>query len=469
MNYDKGFFDSREFRNLLKKYEDSKSMSISNYFVIEEFIDIISYYLFIERYDKAEEALSEAKHLYPIAPECTKMEAKLLLCKGETRKALELFSTIKYTEDSDTKILKAEILLANKDFKNARDIALEILQKASPDDDIIYDALEVLLDCGLAQEALFICENILRAIPNKRSMLEIKAECLIEIQQTEDAIEIYNKLLDEDPYSTFYWEQLGHIYYMVKRYGKALECFEYENTINEDIEYARMMQGYCYYFMQEYATARAIFGEMCVKYPQSCMPLFYIALSYHHEGLTDKAIETFNNVIDIAQEGTIEAMLARINKSMLLDMSGMPERAEEAISMAILMHPDNMKQLVLNGSHLYELKDKENLTFDDMNTLEVKEWRQEEELYKLGAHLAENGHMASAIRVLRYTREFARETTEIDSYIAFALWKSGHADKISNAVTNAIEGKSWTLFRLFGLPYKPNMSADSFIEALKKQ
>lgn len=467
MNYDKGFFDSPEFRELLKKYEHAKSMGMSQYFGIEEFMDLMSYFLFIERHEEAARVIDEAKHLHPTATECTRMEIKLLLSKGESKKALEKFTTIGYSEDSETKILKAEVLLAMKDFRNAREIALEILQRTKPDDDINYDALEILLDCGLAQEALFICENILRAIPGKRNMLEIKAECLIEMQRTEDAADIYNRLLDEDPYSTFYWEQLGHIYYMVKRYGKALECFEYESTINEEIEYARMMQGYCYYFMQDYPTARKIFGELCSKYPQSTIPLFYIALSYYHEGSIEKAIETFNKVIDLAPEGTIETMLARINKSMLKDICGMPERAEEAISMAILMHPDNMKQLILAGTHLYELKDKENLTFDDMNILEAKEWTQEEEFYRLGVHLLETGHMNSAVRVLRYTREFARDTSDIDACIAYALWKSGQAEMIGNAVENALEGKSWMLFKLFGIPYRNNIDAKTFIECAK--
>lgn len=469
MNYDKGFFDSKEFRELLGRYEHSKTIGTSQYFGVEEFADLASYFMFIEKYEEAEEVLAKSKHLHPAASENSRIEIKLLLCKGEALKAWECFSQIGYAEDDETRILKAEILLALKSFREAREIAFEILQKAKPDQEIVYDALEVLLDCGFAQEALLICENILRAVPGKRSLLEVKAECLIEMQRIDDAVEIYNSLLDEDPYSTFYWEQLGHAYYMVKKYGKALECFEYESTINEDIEYAFMMQGYCYYFMQDYSSARKIFGKLCHKYPQSAMPLFYIALSYHKEGMNVTAIETFNKVIEIAEEGTIEAMLARVDKAILLEESNMQERAEDAISMAIMMHPDNMKQLVLDSTRLYELRDKENLTFDDMNILESKEWSQEEELFRLGAHLADNGYTTCALRVLRYTREFARDTSEIDAYIAYSLWKSGHAELIGPAVENALEEKSWTLFRLFGIPYKNGITTESFIEAVKNR
>ena len=53
MNYDKGYFESPEFRELLAKYENSLKLGISSYFGIDEFVDLMSYYLSI---DKSEEA-----------------------------------------------------------------------------------------------------------------------------------------------------------------------------------------------------------------------------------------------------------------------------------------------------------------------------------------------------------------------------------------------------------------------------
>ena len=468
MNYDKGFFDSPEFRELLKKYEQATSMGMHPYWGVYDLVDLMSYYLFIEKEESAETVLKEAQHLHPTAPETIKMEVKLLLYKGEAQKAMEKFSSIGYIDDDESRIIKAEIFIALKDFKNARNIALEILRKAQPEQDNIYEALEILLDCGFAVEALAICESVLKELPEKKSLLEVKAECLIEMQRINEAAEIYNKLLDDEPYSTFYWEQLGHIYYMVKKYGKALECFEYESTINDDIEYARMMQAYCYYFMHDYTKAKELFDSLSDKYPRSVLPLFYMALIYSHEGNNAKAIDTFNRIIEVAQEGTIEAMLARLNKAMLLDTEGKITLTDGAISMAIMMHPDNMKQLVLRGTHLYELRDKENLTFDDMNTLESKEWTQEEALLCLGQHLVEHGHLKAALRVLLYTREFAYDPSEIDAYVAYILFNTDKKDSMEQAVEGALEGKSWTLFRLFGLPYNANITAKGFISLVEK-
>ena len=467
MNYEKGYFDTPEFRELLKRYEHAKAMNMHSYYAIDELVDLLSYYLYVEKHDDAEDILRIATQIHPAAPENTKMQIRLLLSKGEPQRALELFSSIKYINDNETKILYAEILLALKDFKSAREIALEIISKATPEQENLYEALEILLDCGFALDALYICEKALKLAPANRSLLEVKAECFIELQRINEAIDLYNGLLDSDPYSTFYWEQLGHIYYMIKRYGKALECFEYESTINDEIEYARMMQAYCYYYVGNYSKTKEMFGWFKERYPQSVIPRFYIALSQYHEGNPHEAIASFREITEIAPEGTIEIMLARVNKAIILDTLGESERAEESVSMAIMMHPDNMKQLILHNAHLYELRDKENLMFSDMSTLEQKDWTQEEEFYELGTHLFEHGHYNLALRVFRYMRPFSYDASDVDAHIAYILWKNGETDKIEPSIESAINGRSHLLFKLFGIPYDADITAPEFIARLK--
>ncbi|MBE6285055.1 MAG: tetratricopeptide repeat protein [Bacteroidales bacterium] len=467
MNYEKGYFDTPEFRELLKRYEHAKAMNMHSYYAIDELVDLLSYYLYVEKHDEAEQILKIAGQIHPAAPENAKMEIKLMLSKGEPQRALELFAGIQYIDDNETKILHAEILLALKDFKNAREIALDIIRSATPEQENLYEALEILLDCGFALDALYICEKALKLAPTNRSLLEVKAECFIEMQRINEAIDLYNSLLDADPYSTFYWEQLGHIYYMVKRYGKALECFEYESTINDEIEYARMMQAYCYYHVGDYARTKEMFGWFKEHYPQSVIPRFYIALSQYHEGDPQSAVDSFKEIIEVAPEGTIEMMLARVNKAMILDSLGEGTRAEEAISMAIMMHPDNMKQLILRGTHLYELRDKENLTFSDMNALEQKEWTQEEELYELGVHLFEHGHTNLALRIFRYMRPFCHDASDVDAYIANILWRNGEREKVGPSIENAINGRSCILFKLFGIPYDASITPQEFVARIR--
>ena len=469
MSNDKGFYESPEFRELLAKYEKSIKLGMGIYLGIDEFADLLSYYLSIDRPDDATNALEAAKRLHPTAPELVKMEIRILLYNGEASQALERFNDLKYLDEAEKLTIKAEIMLALRDFKQARDIAITLLSMKTPDQGYVYEGLEILLDCGFAHEALEICERALKMAPGQTNLKEVKAECLIELQRISEAVRIYNELLDENPYSTFYWEQLGHIYYMVKKFGKSLECFEYENTINEEIEYASMMQAYCYYFLRDYKKAKELFGVLAKKYSNTVMPIFYIGLCHYHEGATEEALNAFDIAINCAQEGTISMMLARINKAILLDISGETSIADDAMSMALLMHPDNMKQLVLTEKYLYELRDRENLTFDDMNIIETKEWSTEETLYRLGEHLVRHNHLILGKRVFRYCRDISYDKADVDAHLAYIHWNAGKKEETALYIESALDGRSNKIFELFDIPYNANISTTAFMEKIKEK
>ena len=99
MNYDKGYFESPEFRELLAKYEKSRQLGIGSYFGIDEFVDLLSYYLSVDKSEDAAAVLDTASHLHPTAPENIKMGIKLLLYNGEPQKALELFGELKFVDE----------------------------------------------------------------------------------------------------------------------------------------------------------------------------------------------------------------------------------------------------------------------------------------------------------------------------------------------------------------------------------
>ena len=76
MSNNRGYFDSEEFRELLRKYEKAKQENATPYFAVEEFADLMSYYLSEEEVKKAFEVLEISKRLYPDARENIKMSAK---------------------------------------------------------------------------------------------------------------------------------------------------------------------------------------------------------------------------------------------------------------------------------------------------------------------------------------------------------------------------------------------------------
>lgn len=471
MNNDKEYFDTPEFRDLLKRYEQMKEENNNLYFETDQLADILSYYLFHEKAQEVEEVYTLAKRLHPGSPEITKMEVRMLLSYNSPEAALPLLEKLQYVEDEEILLLKAETYLAIKDFKTARRIARELLRRSTITDETSYEALEILLDCGFAQDVLSAAIEGLNRYPDSRNLLEVKAESLIELQRTDEAIEIYNKLLDEEPYSTFYWEQLGHIYFMIRRFGKALECFEYESTIDDSIEYAKMMQAYCYHHLRDYERSKKLFASLGDKYPKSIIPDFYQALATAYSSGAMSGISEFKRVAEksAAKGHNIETMLSLLNIALLLYRINEIDTAIIYIKEAMLYKPEShiLKQIIANDSVLYELRDKENMTFPDINATESKEWQMYEIIFELGKQLIEKGALPLALHPLRITRNIAPDTAEIDAYIAYILYRSDSKnEEFKQMVASALEGKSDSLFRLFNVPYSSDIMPNEFISRI---
>ena len=466
----KSYFDSPEFREILHKYEQTRANNVCSYFGIEDLLDILVYYIFQDAIEAAEGVYDQAKILHPSAPELTKMEIKLLLAKNEPEKALTILGNLGFNDDDDdSKLLQAQVFIALKEYREARDIAIDILNQQQVTKEIACEALEILLDGGFAQEALQITDYALHKYPGQRNLLEVRAECLIELQDTNGAIEIYNELLDRDPYSTFYWEQLAHIYYMINKYGKALECFEYELAIGEEIDYARMMQAYCYYFMRDYRRAMEQFNALAERYPSSAMPRFYKGLCLWATGKREEALGAFDKVIELCEEDSIEAMVARINRAIILSCLNEKDSAKGAMSLALLMHPNNMKQLLVGEGELYDLRDKENLTFKEMNVMDIKEWSAEECLFALAMHLIKYKHHELAKSVLLYARHMSKDQSDIDAGLAYTMYTTGEEEDAKPYIENAINGRSNLLFELFGLVYDADTSLAGFLDTIRNR
>lgn len=473
MDDDKRYFDSDEFLELLKKYEQMRAQDICSYLEGDELYSLLIYFLQEKNIGEATTVCEYTKKLHPSDIELiSKMEAQILLSSNNPQKALEKISRLPDDNDIETQILKAEILLSTKDYKGSYQTIINILQNNNLQSNEIYDALSIMLDCGFAQEALQIIDEHIEKRPKQRAFYEIKAECLIELQQTDAAIVIYNKLLDSTPYSTLYWEQLGRIYYMTERYAKSLECFEYEQTIDSTIEYAIMMQGFCYYHLHDYNHATEIFETLSEKYPQTPLYTFYIALSLTQQGKIAEAISQYAKIISIGADKNIETpeeILSLINIAIILDKNQNKEAAASCMNQVMLSNIDidSAKQLLLGGTPFYELRDKEIMTFRDMNRMETREWKLYEIMQEFGINLFESGCRELALYPLYHAQAFAPDTAEIDAYIAYILHKSnGDSDELARLINSAIENRSNKLFELFEQPYKADITVEQFLKQI---
>ena len=95
----KGYFESPEFRELLKRYEQAGQNGACSYFGIDELCDLLAYYISQEMLPMASSVYNLAERLHPNSPELTKMRIKLSIENDEPELALALIQEIGYTDD----------------------------------------------------------------------------------------------------------------------------------------------------------------------------------------------------------------------------------------------------------------------------------------------------------------------------------------------------------------------------------
>ena len=457
------YFKSEKFRSLLERYEQMMKYSINSYFSADDLLEIASYYLFKNQYADAENVIDYARRLYPSDPQITEAEIRTLLSKGEVHEARRKLAGISVIDTPELKLLKAEVDIADGN-ENTLSGLNSILESTNIRDELALGALDVMIKSGFYKEALSWVEKGLRRYPSHIPLIEAKADCLVELRRMQEALTLYNQLLDINSYNYFYWEQLGYVYYVSGRFAKALECFEYELTTNEEAEYPKMMKAYCHYYLRDYETAYKEFCELSLMYPGNVISTFFAALSLCALNRYREAVQLFDELLLSGELTTTEVMITEINKSLICDKIGFREMAEKLMLNALSFDATEMNLLALYGEEYIEIHDKDSLLLEHMDLIEREPHSRENQLLDVALFICSTGHADLAAFMLKQVRSNMYDSADVDAHIAHILWMSGRREEATEYISSAIEGRSNRLFDLFGIKYDADITPVGFAE-----
>ena len=307
------YFDSQEFSDILNMYENMLSDGSSVYFDSMDIANIAEYYSIKGLWDKSDEAIEYGLRLHPSDPDILISKANNLLRSGHKDEARVLTESITDTENQELLYLKGEIELAFDHINEADAYFTQAVQLSDDDPGMLNDIIVRYLDnrnYDLCQKWL---DMALVLSPDSRNFIELQADLYFDTGQTETAIEWYNHLLDEFAYDTYYWDQLGRIYYEKNDYSKARECFEFIEAIEPDDKSARMMKAGCLFNMNDWKGAYDIYTTLLKDDPSSYTLLYYCGRCLYeterYEDAFDKFMDTLAMLMldnDVPQEMYVE-------------------------------------------------------------------------------------------------------------------------------------------------------------------
>ena len=143
------YYDSKEFRNILRQYEEARDEHHSVFLDTDALTDIAEYYLSQGLTKKASEAVEFALSLFPDASGPLTLKARLLLMQyNDAKQAAEIADQIEDKDDLDYYFLQAEILIVEGRQDDADEYLEEYMEQTEGVDrkDFILDTATLFAD-----------------------------------------------------------------------------------------------------------------------------------------------------------------------------------------------------------------------------------------------------------------------------------------------------------------------------------
>lgn len=462
------YFDKPEFQHILAHYEEMLFSGSSFYFEATELTDIAEYYAMNNEPRRAEEALDYAIRLHPDNLDALIFKARARLINGHLNEAINIAESITDQNDREVLFLKAELSLANQQHRQANAIFRALIETEGYEADTYADIIDLLVDnkqTALANEWL---EEATSRYPNNKLLMESTAYSYVQQERYDEAIALYNQLLDIDAYSTLYWEELGKIYFAREEFDKAIEAFEFAIAINDsDHYYAMYAVANCYFNIGNYEKAEEYYQIIHEQYPETVDPLFHMGMCRVNQGDDDRAFEYLTEALATIPEGSEEEGQIYSQLSLISSRKGHHDKAIAYVDEALKSYPDNAELIIMKGHELLCQGYYDESTQLFVEALKNDTDNGERTLFLVAVSLLENGHYAMSYYILKLLKgNPALDPTLLYPYLCLCEWVL-HEKTLKETLTEALAQCPQKTYEIFTLTPAQGESADSMIERLR--
>lgn len=248
----------RELQEMAERFEEAKQKQQSIYLDAEDLADLADWYSVRQKRDMAQEVADYGLKLHPGNISLLIEQAYLYLDDDNIETAQQIANQLDSTQ-TDTKILQAQIyILSNEESK-----ATSLLDTIDERDDVdtMINVAYMYINVGLPQEALVWLKSGIKKYSDDEPFLSVLGDVYYGTKQYDKAIEVYNKLIDKNPYSAFYWFGLARCYFDQQMYNKAIEACDYAIISDEDFPDVYLMKGYAFFYLQNDEKALKCFKK----------------------------------------------------------------------------------------------------------------------------------------------------------------------------------------------------------------
>ncbi len=403
MAYNDNYFDSKPFKDILKRYESSVLTGDSIYLEPDEFTHIAEYYQENGNTEKAKEAIDQALRLFPGALAPLLLRSRIaLITEQDIEKAKEYAACIDDKSDLDYYYLYAEIMLADNQIEKADEYLESKYADIDEEDkeDYVLDVANLYADYGYANEM----EKWLERSEDRNSTdyLELKARMVLSEEDFEEAERIYQELTEKEPFSSYYWNQLATTQFMRGNISDSIQSSEFAIAINPNDTDAIVNKANGLFSIHNLEGALEYYQRYARLHPQDPMGEMFVGTILLNLGRSEETIPHFRKAIELA-EGD-DARQADMYKQLAFTYSNLNEMDKALATIDKALEKDELdanEAMVIKGyMELQRQNVKQAVKFFTAAITNSKE--NPEIVFRIAVSVFENGYHVLCYRLLSH-------------------------------------------------------------------
>lgn len=292
-----------EMNDAVERYEEMLKAHDSRYFDSEEFEYIIDHYTQHNELKRSRQAVEMAMGQHPESNTLKIKYARQLLLENDAKRAFEVMQQVVRDDDEDPDyfLTLGSCLAALGKSKEALENYFSALPYFDEDEKFeLYNAIayeyQQLKKYDLALEfynkALPFADNI------DTLYHEIRC-CYLSAGRKDEAIAYFQALVDEDPYNSKAWTNIGDVYRMMGQYEDSIDPYEFALSINPDDLWTNMHLADIYYDLERYQEAIDTLEEALRNGVETSMIHTTIGDCYYRKNDLQAAEEHFRKALEI--------------------------------------------------------------------------------------------------------------------------------------------------------------------------
>lgn len=465
------FYESPEFKEKFQLYENAQASGTSVYLEPDDLTDIAEYYYILGNIDACKNTVDYAIKMFPGATMPLVFRSRVaLLMEHDVARAEEYAEMIDDKADLEYLYLKAEIMIVDDRAEEAETFLRDAYEELEDDEDkadFLIDVANLYADYELmeyAQQWLSLSEEY-----DSTDYKELQGRIAMGLGDYEESNRIYNELIDRNPYSFTYWNQLASSQLLHNEIMESIQSSEFALAINPDDEDATLNKANGLFNLGNFEEACKYYERFTKISPNSEVGEMFLGISLINLNRTEEGVEHLKKAESLADAFSEYLHDIYVELAYSLTALGKHEDAMEYIEIISQLDDcDPYETDVLKGNvHLQKGETAEAMKcFQHAVTASNGSPRV---ILRIGICIYDNGYYSLAYDVFHLLLDDASDEWKDGwSYLALCCMLLSRKDEFVYAVRKACQQNPVEAKMVLGEIFPENLSPDDYVNYLKE-